>query len=393
MQMSASLSQYNRLSAFLHALAAEVRRAPSLPALEEALAARGYGAVWRAAHVRPPADADLHLHTNVSDGVMSPAEVIRAAAVLGLKAAGIVDHDSVDGLAEAHAEAQLTGLAFWPGLEFSTGRPGCEILLYWPCADKALSFLADPAAERLHRYLETVQARVHADAEAVIGPVNDFLRSLDPGKERTVSLADLDRWYRGRLPYYPGTLCVLALALLTPEERERTGIHDPRQFNTAVVTPALGRRAPADRLAEVLEMVACLRRTRPPCLAVLAHPRELLTKGGMTPAALEEFVLSLAGPDGLDGLEVNNSRDGEKDTEAWLGLLAHVNENRAAQGLRPWLGFSHSSDAHVLAPGTATGELTIGYGLLDERPAHRGGNLRPQKSWAAFAAEVEAALA
>jgi hypothetical protein len=39
---------------------------------------------------------------------------------------------------------------------------------------------------------------------------------------------------------------------------------------------------------------------------------------------------------------------------------------------------SYSSDFHVLAPGRATGEITLGFGLLDERPEFRHGNLRPQ---------------
>ena len=41
---------------------------------------------------------------------------------------------------------------------------------------------------------------------------------------------------------------------------------------------------------------------------------------------------------------------------------------------------SYSSDFHVLAPGLATGEITLGFGLLDERPEFRQGNLRPQTS-------------
>jgi len=41
---------------------------------------------------------------------------------------------------------------------------------------------------------------------------------------------------------------------------------------------------------------------------------------------------------------------------------------------------SYTSDFHVLAPGRASGEITLGFGMLDERPGHRQGNLRPQTS-------------
>ncbi|MCX5683509.1 MAG: hypothetical protein NT049_07485, partial [Planctomycetota bacterium] len=46
----------------------------------------------------------------------------------------------------------------------------------------------------------------------------------------------------------------------------------------------------------------------------------------------------------------------------------------------PLLVSSYTSDFHVLAPGAATGEITLGFGLLDERPDYRRGNLRPQTS-------------
>jgi len=46
----------------------------------------------------------------------------------------------------------------------------------------------------------------------------------------------------------------------------------------------------------------------------------------------------------------------------------------------PLIVASYTSDFHVLAPGTATGEITLGFGLLDERPEYRRGNLRPQTS-------------
>ena len=42
----------------------------------------------------------------------------------------------------------------------------------------------------------------------------------------------------------------------------------------------------------------------------------------------------------------------------------------------PLIRCSFSSDFHVLNPGRAHGEITLGYGLLDED--HPNGNLRPQ---------------
>lgn len=64
---------------------------------------------------------DLHLHSTVSDGRLSPAEVVRRAAGLGLTVIALTDHDNVDGIAEALEEAKnLPGLRVIPGIEIST---------------------------------------------------------------------------------------------------------------------------------------------------------------------------------------------------------------------------------------------------------------------------------
>jgi 3',5'-nucleoside bisphosphate phosphatase len=64
---------------------------------------------------------DLHLHSTASDGVLTPAEVVRKAANLNLKYMALTDHDSIDGLAEAFAEAEKhPGLTLIPGVEVST---------------------------------------------------------------------------------------------------------------------------------------------------------------------------------------------------------------------------------------------------------------------------------
>lgn len=64
---------------------------------------------------------DLHLHSTASDGVYSPAEVVRMAAERGLEYIALTDHDSVAGIAEALAEAEkYPCLTVIPGVEIST---------------------------------------------------------------------------------------------------------------------------------------------------------------------------------------------------------------------------------------------------------------------------------
>ncbi len=72
--------------------------------------------------------ADLHLHTTASDGRLSPEDVVRTAAHLGLAVISITDHDSVDGIAIAlKAAGQYPSLTVIPGVEVSTDVPHGEV--------------------------------------------------------------------------------------------------------------------------------------------------------------------------------------------------------------------------------------------------------------------------
>jgi hypothetical protein len=71
---------------------------------------------------------DLHLHTTVSDGRLTPTELIQLVARQGLKVVSVSDHDITDGLAEAYqALKEFPDMRLIPGLELSTDIPGDEI--------------------------------------------------------------------------------------------------------------------------------------------------------------------------------------------------------------------------------------------------------------------------
>src|SRR6185437_4076405 len=75
-----------------------------------------------AAPARPVMRADLHVHSNASDGSDPPAEVMRRAARAGLDVVALTDHDTVAGHAEARAAAGP--LTFLPGMELSCRLDG-----------------------------------------------------------------------------------------------------------------------------------------------------------------------------------------------------------------------------------------------------------------------------
>ncbi len=62
---------------------------------------------------------DLHCHSNVSDGVLLPADLVARAADRGVTVLALTDHDDVSGLPAAHAAARGTGMKLINGVEIS----------------------------------------------------------------------------------------------------------------------------------------------------------------------------------------------------------------------------------------------------------------------------------
>lgn len=86
---------------------------------------------------------DLHVHSNASDGTLTPAKVVELAAQKGLSAFALTDHDTIEGIPEAQKAAQNLPLEVIPGIELSCVYLGEEIHilgLYVDLSDK--EFLA-----------------------------------------------------------------------------------------------------------------------------------------------------------------------------------------------------------------------------------------------------------
>jgi predicted metal-dependent phosphoesterase TrpH len=62
---------------------------------------------------------DLHTHSTVSDGTLTPAQVMHAAAQADLDVVALTDHDGIGGWASAEAAAGVAGVTFVPGVELS----------------------------------------------------------------------------------------------------------------------------------------------------------------------------------------------------------------------------------------------------------------------------------
>lgn len=69
-------------------------------------------------------NADLHCHSNVSDGTLAPAELAARAKANGVELWALTDHDEVGGIAEARQAALAIGLRFVAGVEVSVTWAG-----------------------------------------------------------------------------------------------------------------------------------------------------------------------------------------------------------------------------------------------------------------------------
>ena len=86
---------------------------------------------------------DLHTHSNISDGELNPAHLAEKAALLGLKALALTDHDAISGLEEAEKAAKIHKMYFIPGVELEI-QP--ELQFGEICNKLASSFSPKPKA-------------------------------------------------------------------------------------------------------------------------------------------------------------------------------------------------------------------------------------------------------
>ena len=71
---------------------------------------------------------DLHIHTNCSDGAMTPKDIIDEAVKNGVSILSIADHDTVDAYSdELFQYAKSKNILIIPAVEISTKIKKCGI--------------------------------------------------------------------------------------------------------------------------------------------------------------------------------------------------------------------------------------------------------------------------
>ena len=123
--------------------------------------------------------ADLHAHTNASDGELSPEELIRAARAAGLGTIAVTDHDTMAGVPAAQAAGDRLGVTVIAGVEMSC---------HWRSASglsqtvHVLGYFCDPRSPEMSRLDEvkrvsrTRRARTMVERLTELGVAISFER-------------------------------------------------------------------------------------------------------------------------------------------------------------------------------------------------------------------------
>ena len=110
--------------------------------------------------------ADLHTHTNFSDGVLSPEQLLHKAHQAGISYLAITDHDNVDAVDEAIIIGESLGIEIIPGVEISSEHNGREVHI--------LGYFFDHKDENFLNILKHFREERVKRAERIIERLNEM---------------------------------------------------------------------------------------------------------------------------------------------------------------------------------------------------------------------------
>jgi 3',5'-nucleoside bisphosphate phosphatase len=249
---------------------------------------------------------DLQSHSVHSDGALTAAEVVAAAASAGVRLLALSDHDSVDGVSEAIAAASELGIALVPSVEISAldeAKRDQHILGY-------LVDHRDPVlSQRLQRYRHDREHRATRMADA--------LKELGFELDETALAA---RAAEGKSIGRPHLAKAVVAHPANARRLQEEGRTDPSAFLEAYLIegkPAFRSRT----IPSVPESIAAIHEAGG--LAVWAHPFWTIPERDVLPAMIEQ--IHGQGIDGIESFYVSHTREQTEllaDRCDALGLLS-----------------------------------------------------------------------
>ncbi len=138
-------------------------------------------------------NADLHCHSTVSDGGLTPADVAQRAKAGGVELWALTDHDEVGGIAAAREAALAAGMAYLTGVEISVTFAGQVVHIVGLGFDETHPALL--AGLRATRGGREPRAREMAEGLAKVGIEGAFEGALKfVGNPELISRTHFARW-------------------------------------------------------------------------------------------------------------------------------------------------------------------------------------------------------
>jgi len=130
---------------------------------------------------------DLHCHTNVSDGALSPEELIALASSNGLDVLAVSDHDTLNGYRKCKPFADKAGIKLIPAAEFSCRieKTNVHIVALGVDVDSDAMKEAEALQDKIRQQrAETIAAKLekHLKLESVLGQVKNIAGSSVIGR-------------------------------------------------------------------------------------------------------------------------------------------------------------------------------------------------------------------
>jgi len=104
--------------------------------------------------------ADLHIHTNASDGILSPDELLYQIKNSGISIISITDHDSVASVDITNRRAERFGIQTIPGVELSAEYNGVDLHF--------LGYFIEHHSKRFLDYLYLFRRRRYQRAQEMV---------------------------------------------------------------------------------------------------------------------------------------------------------------------------------------------------------------------------------
>jgi PHP C-terminal domain protein len=250
---------------------------------------------------------DLHMHTNKSDGALTPKQIIDEAAKANLQAISITDHDTIDAYTdETMKYAKEQGIKLIVGVEISTKSDRCGI--------HVLGYNFDLNNEEFKQKLDKIRNARHDYLKAVAKKLEEL--------NYKINVEELDK-------IKSVTKAHISKDIIENEENKSELIkqfgHIPNkgEFIETIMNencPAYVQKVTVTP-KEAAEMIR-----KAGGKVVLAHPVAYANEDNMTVEEVQQLINKMK-PDGLEAYYIYTNKNNEyiNEIDKWLKLAKDNN--------------------------------------------------------------------